>query len=287
MASNAPREGQSNRGRNRRFLENLQKTMGAPAAGGLRKAPKPKVADDESLPKSLTEFLEILNAEKRDLSLIELAEFYRQRYNDFSDDDITAIAESILKIGNHCEAIYDFVGFLNVAFVDERFQEKLANEFVLYAANLFDQEEPELETYEQFGRFIGLLLKTKFNRPYHKIIDSSNKLMVAVMNVLLMFLGEVPNLIESDDPEDLERAKFKTVSVICAVKALNRRLFMDYYELNDNIYKFLRSVLIDTDGKTVGKQFRKLLLDVLIEMEKYSVAGAPNSSTNVGTQTIE
>jgi hypothetical protein len=62
---------------------------------------------------------------------------------------------------------------------------------------------------------------------------------------------------------------------------------MDYYELNDNIYKFLRSVLIDTDGKTVGKQFRKLLLDVLIEMEKYSVAGAPNSTTHVGTQTIE
>uniref|UniRef100_A0AC34FXS7 Uncharacterized protein n=1 Tax=Panagrolaimus sp. ES5 TaxID=591445 RepID=A0AC34FXS7_9BILA len=110
--------------------------------------------------------------------------------------------------------------------------------------------------------------------------------MVAVMNVFLGFLAEVPQLIESDDTEDLERAKFKTVSVVCAVKALNRRLFMDYYELNDNIYKFLRSVLIDTDGKTVGKQFRKLLLDVLIEMEKYSVAGAPPSTTTTSTQTM-
>lgn len=179
------------------------------------------------------------------------------------------------------------VGFLNVAFADERFQEKLANEFVLHAATLFDQDDPELEAYEQFGRFIGLLLKTKFNRPYNRIVDSSNKLMVAVMNVFLGFLAEVPQLIETNDQEDLNRAKFKVISVVCAVKALNRRLFMDYYEMNDNIYKFLRSVLIDTDGRTVGREFRKLLLDVLIEMEKYSVAGAPASTTHVGTQTNE
>lgn len=192
----------------------------------------------------------------------------------------------LYKIGYQGDAIYEFVAFLNEAFYDERFQDKMSNEFILSAASLFDLEEPDLEQYEEFGRFIGLLLKTNFNRPFHRIVDTSNKFLVAVMNVFLGFISEVPGLLESDDEECIEQAKYKTTAVVTAVKTLNRRLFMDYYDLNDDIYKFLRSALVDTDGKKLGKEFRFMLLSVIIEMEKYSVAGAPPSKTSVATQTI-
>jgi len=283
MASGS--RGRGDRGRNRRFLENLQQSMGA--GPGLKRQPRQRQVLNEDLPKDFDEFLTILQAERKNISLGDLGEYYKRNYESFDEEQVETVAEKLFKIGFEGSAIYDFVGFLNNAFVDERLQQKMSNEFIISAANLFDLEDPEVEKYEDFGRFIGLLLKAKFNRPYHQINDTSNKFLVAVMNVFLGFMSEVPVLLESQEEFDLKHAKWKTTAVISAVKALNRRLFMDYYELNDDIYKFLRSILIDTDGKEIGKDFRKALLDILIEMEKYSVAGAPPSKTDVSTQTLE
>ncbi|KAE9548633.1 hypothetical protein FO519_008157 [Halicephalobus sp. NKZ332] len=252
MASGS--RGRGDRGRNRRFLENLQQSMGA--GPGLRKPQRQKIqASSEDLPKDFEDFLRILQMEKKNVSLSELGDYYKENYEGYEDDQVADIAEILFKIGFEGSAIYDFVGFLNIGFADERLQQKMANEFIVHAAGLFDLEEPELSKYEDFGRFIGLLLKAKFNRPYHQISDSSNRFLVAVMSVFLGFLSEVPVLLESGDEVDLKNAKWKTTAVIAAVKALNRRL--------------------------------KSLLDVLIEMEKYSVAGAPPSKTEVCTQTVE
>ena len=268
-----------------RFLQNLQQSMGA--GPGVRRPPRQKQVSNEDLPKDFNEFLTILQAERRNISLMDLGEYYKRNFESFEDEQVETVAEKLFKIGFEGSAIYDFVGFLNNAFIDERLQQKMANEFIIHAANLFDLEDPEIEKYEDFGRFVGLLLKAKFNRPYHQINDTSNKFLVAVMNVFLGFLSEVPVLLESQEEFDLKHAKWKTTAVIATVKALNRRLFMDYYELNDDIYKFLRNILIDTDGKEIGRDFRKALLDILVEMEKYSVAGAPPSKTDVATQTLE
>uniref|UniRef100_A0AC34QNI9 Uncharacterized protein n=1 Tax=Panagrolaimus sp. JU765 TaxID=591449 RepID=A0AC34QNI9_9BILA len=253
----------SGKGRNQRFLANLQQSIGS--GGNLKKQrQRPKVVSDD-LPKDFDDFLRILEVEKRDISLLELGDYYKEHFETYDDDQVTNVAERLFKIGFDGQALYDFVAFLNIAFHDERFQQKMAEEFILHVANLFDLEEPEIQQYEELGRFIGLLLKTKFNRPFHQIDSRSNKFLKVVMDVFLGFLSDVPKLLDSNLEHDMTQAKWKTTSVVFTVKAMNRRLFMDFYELNDDIYKFIRSILIDTDGKQLGKEFRPVTLQIILD----------------------
>ena len=81
MAS-GPR-GRGDRGRNRRFLENLQQSMGA--GPGLKRQPRQRQVLNEDLPKDFDEFLTILQAERKNISLGDLGEYYKRNYESFDE----------------------------------------------------------------------------------------------------------------------------------------------------------------------------------------------------------
>uniref|UniRef100_A0A7E4VGL7 N1221 domain-containing protein n=1 Tax=Panagrellus redivivus TaxID=6233 RepID=A0A7E4VGL7_PANRE len=298
------------RGRDQRFLNNLQAQMGGMSLGGNRRQQRGRSAPlRDDLPTSLEDFLERVRTPKPHESLTDLAVYYRENYANWTDAEVTKVAEAVFNFSYHSDSMYDAVGFLNVAFADERFQNIFTKEFVIMAAILLDESDPDISQYERLGGFIGHMLKTKFNRPFHLIVDYSNKLLVAVMNVLMGILNEIPealgidegphvpdadNVEEEEEPtpavpqlndEDLSLLKCKATVLVCVVRVMNRRLFLDHFDLNDHVYKVLRILLCDTDGLALGKDLRRMILTAIIDIEKFSVLGAKNSTTNVLTQT--
>ncbi|KAL3116071.1 hypothetical protein niasHT_007371 [Heterodera trifolii] len=276
--------------RNRRFLANLQATLGGTGKSqnsSPRRGNKPRNFGRNVLPKtvdSLEEALRLINLSEDDVcaSLMDVKPFLQCNSADFNDEEFVQISLALCDAALHQSNIYFVIDICVTLIEFKAFQQAMSDCLKRKTTEFLKDEGGESANVPHF---LAQLMVAKWPRKFNRIQESSNVILYTVFNTIIGWV----NFLHTKLKEDLADSEIEAIFEHCAQGMIlfcntgQRFIWMNFPELYDQIFNVIVELL--TKDSKLPSSVKCSLLQLHISMNKWSLANLPKYS-NAQTQTV-